>query len=167
MSSEPERIEQITSLFSQEDYDYIDALSRMRARAEVAESEVDRLQAESVELRAGLASAHSQLDARHGTLDNFRAKIAELEAELGSYGPPETDENQKPDQHDDVSEGEIPVTSDGLATQSTATGCPAHVDIDLIRDDYEGPIPHAFSCDLPIGHEMPHSATVTWLDGEE
>lgn len=52
------------------------------------------------------------------------------------------------------------------AAASTAD-CPAHVDVDLIRDDYEGPIPHAFGCDLPAGHDGVHSATVTWLDGEE
>ncbi len=46
------------------------------------------------------------------------------------------------------------------------TNCPQRIDVELVRDDYEGPIPHWFGCDLPEGHDGPHSATVTWLDGE-
>jgi len=48
-----------------------------------------------------------------------------------------------------------------------AGDCSAHVDVDLTRDDQEGPVPHAFGCDLSLGHEGVHSAAVTWLDGEE
>lgn len=45
-------------------------------------------------------------------------------------------------------------------------GCSAHVDVDLISDDYEGPVPHAFQCQHQQGHDGPHAALVTWLDGE-
>lgn len=49
----------------------------------------------------------------------------------------------------------------------TMGGCTAYVDIDLISDDYEGAVPHAFMCLHTREHEGPHAALVTWLPGED
>jgi hypothetical protein len=45
--------------------------------------------------------------------------------------------------------------------------CAATVSVDLVRDDYEGPIPHSFPCLKRAGHDETHLAHVTWLDGED
>jgi hypothetical protein len=41
------------------------------------------------------------------------------------------------------------------------------VSVDLIRDDFEGPIPHPFQCLKRAGHEGTHLARVTWFGGED
>jgi hypothetical protein len=61
----------------------------------------------------------------------------------------------------------LPVSA--VDRSGSAAQCDARVSIDLIRDDYEGPIPHPFPCRLPEGHqpERPHEALVTWFSGED
>jgi hypothetical protein len=55
----------------------------------------------------------------------------------------------------------------GHGNAEPTESCAVTITVDLIRDDYEGPIPHSFPCLKRAGHDEPHLAHVTWLDGED
>jgi hypothetical protein len=79
---------------------------------------------------------------------------AYLRRALAYMGPP------------NVSNGEVLGAAFGTG-EVPGPACTWHVNVDLIDDDEEGPVPHAIPCMLEAGHDGIHSATVRWFAGED